>query len=600
MIVHMLRFLSLFLLLLAVASQSAGRAQEAASDLLLASANFSSPSAVLTTFLSSTTEANRLTLEAYRQRRTEGGLFASAEVTQKVKEAEILLERAARALDTSHLPPAVVAHAKLERVLMLKEILDRVALPDAADIPDAAAVQAADAAGRPLTRWRIPGIDLAIVEVMEGPRAGDFVLSGDSVDRIDEIYEAVLPLPSRVTGEDVYEFYSQSPGRLLPPFWYEYIRNGPSQLNVTIGNQAMWQWMALLLFTVFAASAMMLLLRSHWRRPMPADPSLAVLRQAILPIALIAIATLFLAASNELINLTGYAYRFSEVAGRILRTLGMAWLAVLACNIVAELVIKSPSIRSNSLDAHLLRAAFRVLGLALGVILLSRTATALGMPLLGVLAGLGVGGLALALAAQPTIENFIGGVILYADRPVRIGDFCRCGDVMGTVEEIGIRSTRVRALDRTLVSIPNAEFAKSRIVNFTRRDYHLFETTIGVRLETTPVDIERLLERLRTTLEAHPLVMRETMRVRFSGVGESSLNIDFWMHILTKDYGQFLMEKENLLLSIIGQVVESGCTLAFPSRTVYLSQDQTRQGQSGATDGEGIDATAAIGVPGGV
>lgn len=596
MIVHLFRVLSVLVLLLVVAGQSASRAQEAASDLLLGSANFSSPSATLTTFWSSTTEANRLIMEAYRQRRTEGGLFASAEVTQKVNEAEILLERAARALDTSHIPPAVVAHAKIERVLMLKEILDRVPLPDPAEIPDAAAVHEADAAGRPLTRWRIPGIDLAMVEVSEGPRAGDFVFSGDSVDRIDEIYEAVLPLPSRAASEDVYEFYSQSPGRLLPPFWYEYIRNGPSQLNISIGDQAVWQWLALVLVTLFAVGAMALLVRWHWRRPMPADLSLAALRHAILPIALIAIATLFLAAINDLINLTGYAYQVSEGAGRILRTLGMAWLAVMVCNIVAELIIKSPSIRANSLDAHLLRAALRVLGLALGVILLSRTATALGMPLLGILAGLGVGGLALALAAQPTIENFIGGVIIYADRPVRTGDFCRCGDVTGTVEEIGIRSTRVRALDRTLVSIPNAEFAKSRIVNFTRRDFHLLETTIGVRFETRPVDIERLLERLRNTLEAHPLVMRETMRVRFSGVGDSSLNIDVRVHILTEDYDRFLMEKETLLLSIIRQVADSGCTFAFPSRTVYLSQDQTN-GQNGASDGEDIGKTAAISVP---
>jgi MscS family membrane protein len=344
---------------------------------------------------------------------------------------------------------------------------------------------------------------------------------------------------------------------------------------------------------------MSLLVRSQWRRPLPADPSLGALRQAILPIALIAVATLFLITIDELINLTGSVYQVSEGAGRILRTLGMAWLAVLACNIAAELIIKSPAILPNSLDAHLLRAAFRVLGLALGVILLSRTATALGLPLLGVLAGLGVGGLALALAAQPTIENFIGGVILYADRPVRTGDFCRCGDVMGTVEEIGIRSTRIRALDRTLVSIPNAEFAKSRIVNFTRRDYHLFETTIGVRFETTPADIERLLERLRTMLEAHPLVRRETLRVRFSAIAESSLNIDFWVHILTDDYRKFLIEKENLLLSIMGLVAESGCTFAFPSRTVYLSGDPTQrpQVQSGTTDGEDADITAAIAAP---
>lgn len=134
------------------------------------------------------------------------------------------------------------------------------------------------------------------------------------------------------------------------------------------------------------------------------------------------------------------------------------------------------------------------------------------MPVYGIVAGLGVGGLAIALAAQPMIENLIGGMNLFVDKPVRVGDFCKYGGDIGTVETVGIRSTRIRGLDRTITTIPNAVFAKMPIVNLSLRDRMLIMCTISVRYETSPEQLRYLLVRIREMLLGHPRIYPDPAR----------------------------------------------------------------------------------------
>ncbi len=135
-------------------------------------------------------------------------------------------------------------------------------------------------------------------------------------------------------------------------------------------------------------------------------------------------------------------------------------------------------------------------------------------PIVLLFAGLGVGGIAIALAAQKTIENLFGGITLYGDSPVRVGDFCRFGDKVGTVEEIGIRSTRVRTLDRTVVTIPNADFSNLQLENFAKRDRMRLFAMIGVRYETTPDQLRYILVEVRKLLYAHERVTADPARIR--------------------------------------------------------------------------------------
>jgi MscS family membrane protein len=225
-------------------------------------------------------------------------------------------------------------------------------------------------------------------------------------------------------------------------------------------------------------------------------------------------------------------------------------------------------------------------GFALALAVLLYGVQLLGLPVVPLLAGLGVGGLALALAAQQTIENLIAGLTLYADRPVRVGDFCRFGQTVGTVETIGLRSTHIRTLDNTVVSIPNAEFSKSWVENFSRRDKLWYHPRIRLRYETTPDQIRYILVEIHKILFGHPKVIPDAARVRFIEFGEYSLDLEVFAYVDVKDYAQYLEVSEDLNLRIIDVVKAAGAELAVPALVDYQvtkeppSEDRIRKAES--------------------
>jgi len=204
------------------------------------------------------------------------------------------------------------------------------------------------------------------------------------------------------------------------------------------------------------------------------------------------------------------------------------------------------------------------------------------------LAALGVGGLAIALGAQKLFENLIGSLTLLADRPVRIGDFCRFGQTLGTVEEIGIRSTRIRTLDRTVLTVPNGEFATLHIENYSQRDRFWFHPILNLRYETGTDQMRYVLQELRAMLGEHPKVDKNSMRVRMIGLAAYSLDIEIFAYIYAWDYASFLEIQEELLLSCMEVVEKSGTGFAFPSRTLYLGRD------SGLNEARTLEAEEAI------
>lgn len=199
--------------------------------------------------------------------------------------------------------------------------------------------------------------------------------------------------------------------------------------------------------------------------------------------------------------------------------------------------------------------------------------SALGFDVTTGLAALGVGGLALALGAQKTVENFVGSVTLIADQPIRVGDFCKVGDTVGTVETIGMRSTRIRTNDRTVVTIPNGDFSSQRIENFAHRDRVWFHPTFGVRCDTSTEQLRYLLVELRSILYSHPKIDPASARVRFVGIGASAYNLEVFSYVLTSDFNEFLEIQEDLLLRMMEVVEASGSGFAYPSQTVYLGRD---------------------------
>ncbi|MBZ5666560.1 MAG: mechanosensitive ion channel family protein [Acidobacteriia bacterium] len=197
----------------------------------------------------------------------------------------------------------------------------------------------------------------------------------------------------------------------------------------------------------------------------------------------------------------------------------------------------------------------------------------LGFNLTTVLAGLGIGGIAIAFAAQKTLENLFGGISVLGDEVIRVGDFCRFGDRVGTVEDISLRSTRIRTVERTELSIPNGALATMNIENLTRRDKILFNPTLGIRCETSADQLRYLLAEVRRMLYEHPKIESDSARIRFASFDASSLNLEIFSYVLTRDYAEFTAIREDLLLRIMDIVEKSGSGFAFPSQTLYFSRD---------------------------
>lgn len=478
-------------------------------------------------------------------------------------------DAAAQSLDVSGVAPAARAKTGRAATLALYGTLSRIELPPPASIPGP------DAAGAPLAtnlaRWVVPNTEIALVRVESGPRSGEYLFSPETVARAESFYARVRerPYARPVPLPNMREIVVNSGGWMIPHAWTQAL---PAWLRTPLGGQAAWKWTGLAVvlggFALLARRTYRLSRRGSDRRPF-----LQALAQSALPAYFLlgtpAVAYLALVQ----LNLRGGAGGGIELAATAIMFLAGAWICWRIAPVVAEAIIASPRIAPESVDAHLIRICTRLLGVLGGAVLLAMGADRLGLPVYGIVAGLGVGGLAIALAAQPTIENLIGGLSLFADKPIRVGDFCRCGTDEGTVEAIGIRSTRLRGLDRSLAIIPNATLSKASIMNLAERDRMLLQAVIGVRYETGPDQLRHLLGQVRELLRRDPGVADEDARVRFAGFGASSLDLEIFAYVRTRNRAEFLAVREEIFLRIMDLVKESGAGFAFPSQTVYLAQD---------------------------
>jgi MscS family membrane protein len=198
----------------------------------------------------------------------------------------------------------------------------------------------------------------------------------------------------------------------------------------------------------------------------------------------------------------------------------------------------------------------------------------LGIDATAALAGLGIGGIAVALAAQKTLENVIGGFSLVFDKAVRVGDVLKLGETMGTVDRVGLRSTRIRTLDRTMLSVPNGQVATVNIETFSDRDKFWFRHIVSLRRETTPAQIRLIVARVHELLIGQTGVEADTVRARFFRLGQFSLDIEVVAYIFAIDWSRFMEIQEGLLLRIMEIVEQSGTSIAIPSQVLQLRDER--------------------------
>jgi MscS family membrane protein len=362
----------------------------------------------------------------------------------------------------------------------------------------------------------------------------------------------------------LYELYGYGlSGEVLPSVF----------LETEFLDTQLWQWLALPILVglgyglgLLATTLGFRLLR-RWRR----EPASVLHTFVAGPVRLLII-VLFLSIARRPLQLSLTMSRMLDALEQILLIIAITW-TILRVVDSFEAIARSQALRH---DKTILLPLLPVVRKSLKILVATFAGVAVlhsfGVNVITVLAGLGIGGIAVALAAQKTLENFIGGITLYADQPVRVGEFCRFGGTVGTVEEVGLRSTRVRTLDRTIVTVPNSEFSNLQIENFARRDRIWYHPTIHLRYETTPDQIRYILVEVQRLLYAHPKVDSASARIRFVSFGSSSLDLEVFSYVTVTDYGEYLEVAEDLNLRIMDIVAASGSGFALPSQTTYVEE----------------------------
>jgi len=530
-------------------------------------ADRSSPRAALQTFLDSG--------DAFGEFATRDYLPSPSR--SKFDQLILLGDKRNQGLDLGEVRPAARTKTGYAAANALYEILNRIPLPPPEQIPDADQIKAAGSGDA--QRWVIPNTEIALVRAKTGPHSGEFLFSADTVARAGEFYERVRGLPyiRPVPLRDIHDIISTSGGWLIP---YSFIRTLPASLRVPIAGQSGWKWIGLTLLLVILALFLAIMYRVT-RLSAERSPLLRSLARLAMPVAVLLAMPVVEYVANAQLVLVESVGSAVEIATTAITFLAYAWLAWRLASVIAEAVVASPLYSADSLDSHIARGGIRLLGIASAAALLAFGADRVGMPLYGIIAGLGVGGLAVALAAQPTIENLIAGISLVADKAIRFGDYVKYGDNAGTVERVGIRSTRIRGDDRALTNVPNAVLAKMPIVSNTRRDQMLIQTVLGLHCDTTPEQLRYVLESLRQLLNAHPRVDPHSARAHLVKFGDSSLDVEVFAYVKTTKYVEFLRIREEILLRVMDIIEQAGTAMAFPSQTLYLGRDR------------GIDSTKA-------
>jgi len=258
---------------------------------------------------------------------------------------------------------------------------------------------------------------------------------------------------------------------------------------------------------------------------------------------------------------------------------GFFWGLSRIVDIGAQVIFRAPWAAGREASRSLISLGARVAKVAVIAIAAVALLSQLGYPIASILAGLGVGGLAVALAAQKTVENLFGAFSIGADAPFREGDFVRVDDFVGTVEQIGLRSTRFRTLDRTLISIPNGKLADMKLETFAVRDRLRFFSIIGLVRSTTSEQLRAVMQSFNELLKAQPKIVPESASVRLEKFGPSSLDIEVVGYFDTRDWGEFTLIRQELLLSFMGAVERAGTELALPASTVRVVPPGSQPGQ---------------------
>ncbi|MBM9519249.1 mechanosensitive ion channel [Desulforhopalus vacuolatus] len=595
---------------------------------LLRGVDTSSPRATFESFLSNINQSYLLVQQAEEKLQENPPTLTTDEAHQLEVRAHNYMRRAVSTLDLDYVPEALRSSVSIEAALQLKEVFDRMVLPALDTIPDLEMVEAARGfdssefvGGAKALRWRYPDTEIEIVEITEGKRQGEFLFSADTVKNIEDIYYKVENIPYRVstsgprvseyqfpgTSENFFINYSSTPGYLVT---HAHFLSGvydslPAWFNIMYSGQTLWQWFALVITFVLTLFVIYLLFSKVGKVVKPFHSPHRQWINLVSPLLVAFLLPFVVRFIDDDLKLTGMPVIVLKIGGEVCVIIMLAWGAIRLGKAVAETIVASPNIDPEGVQASYTRAVSGLCGFLLALTIVGSGLSRIGVSMLPVLTGLGVGGLAFGLAARPTIENLIGSFMLFLDKPCSVGQRVNILSHNGTVESIGLRSTKIRLLNGNLTAIPNEKMANTEIENIGSRPYIRRCFNVSLTYDTSPKKIKEAIDILREILsvpedgimsgaygvytterKVHP---NEAInqpdflpQVYFNDMTADSLNIIvfYWYH--PPVYWEFLEHSTWVNLQIMERFNAAGIEFAFPTQTLHMVDDDKKPLTGGA------------------
>jgi MscS family membrane protein len=523
-----------------------------------------SPRGTLILFLDSMNEIDELLRTRKRLRRT-----ASA--------YEPVVRQALGCLDDSDLPEYSREFHAAEAAVCLKEILDRTELPPLEEVPGAEAVVVNEGTDG-IVQWQVPHTELVIARVQEGPRRGAFLFSAKSVQQAPEIYGRIRSRPYRTGGidrsEGLHEWWLSTPGN---PSIAALVDRLPDRFRKRLSGMALWQWVGLCVLVPAALVAMYVALRigrlrgvEFRERDLP-----RYWASLCFPLVAMLVPLGVKYAAFEYLTIRGYPLYVLVFAADLVFLLALMLVIAGGCNRVAETIVALPSVRARGLDRQLIRIVGRLAGVVAAVVVFLEGGRYLGFPVTTLLASAGIGGLAIALAGQSLLKGLFGTLTLMLDKPFREGERIVVKGHDGIVEEIGLRSTKIRTfLTNHLVAIPNDQMADSEIENIGRRGHIRRVSDIHIPLDTPRAKVQQAVQAIRSVLQDHEgMDPAHPPRVYFTDFQADAFNIRIMYWYRPANLWDFYACSERINLEIFRLFEQHGIAFSLPLRHSYWKHD---------------------------
>ena len=532
----------------------------------------SNPRATLQGFIEFTNKAYGEGLGFLNTYINSSALYLTAEELAALKEVQRFQKSAERALDLSELPPATVGESSRRLMIHLKEVLDRIDLPPMESIPDAQMMAKSE-----FKYWVIPNTEIRIQRVEKGARAGEYLFTPDTVERLPAFYAKVKNLPYKANASvGWYDFTTYSPSGvalvlndIVPPRWF---LTAPDKqpARALFLDQPAWRWLGIVIVlgAGFIFVRLCFRLSHYWRSRADSSEQWADLLR---PISLVIVTPITALILGEVLRISSGVYVVFTLSFWTLFYLALTWTVWVAGGAVATSVITQERLLTSSIDSQLIRLVLRLITFIVAIAILVTGADRIGLPAYSVLAGLGVGGLAVALAAQQTIANLIGSLIIMIERPFSVGDSIKLTGIEGVVESVGFRSTRIRTTYNSLVTIPSSQVVNSSVDNMALRDYRQIKIDIGLTYNTQIEKIKDFVEGVKHIIESHPDTRKDNFQVFFYQFGSHSLDIlvDFFLKM--PDKMAELTERQRIFLDILRLAKVMEVEFAFPTQTLHIA-----------------------------